>query len=91
MMSECVHAPDGEVGDRCRAAKLDEASDLRGALSNGATTVGAGGASEKQRTGEASGEAEAAASRGKRPRADKKRQKSGKQKKAEKKQRTEQQ
>ena len=121
MTSERVQAADGGVGERCEATRLDEASDLRGALSNGATTVGnsrtgaalagaggrndigeatsaaamrdlgAGGAREKRERGEASGEEEAATSRGKRPRADKNRKKSPKQRKAEKKQRTEQQ
>ena len=36
-------AADGGVGERCGAARLDEASDLRDALPNGARTVGCGG------------------------------------------------
>ena len=121
MTSERAHAADGGVGERCGAARLDEASDLRGALSNGATTVGnsgtgaalagaggrngtgeatgaaaprglvAGGAGEKRKGGEASGEAEAAASRGKSPRGDKGRQKNGTQKAAKLKQHARQQ
>ena len=118
MMSERVRAADGGVGERCGAARLDEASDLRGEPPNGArklpnggtgaTTAAArgrlstseaadiavpmagvtGGAGEKRKDREMSGEVEV--SRGKRPRADKNRKKSPKQRKVEKKQRTEQ-
>ena len=43
MTSERVQAADGGVGERYGATRLDEASDLRGALSNGATTEGNSG------------------------------------------------
>ena len=116
MTSERVQAADGGVGERCGATRLDEASDLRGALSNGATTEGnsgmgaalagaggrnatgeatgaaaprglvAGGASEKRKRGEASGEAEAVARWGDSPRGDKGIQKKGNQRKVRRKQ-----